>query len=108
MKRKKILTYSILVIFLLGGGITFLVASQQNLDVKYFETFHYSDFSKPNEITFINQLKEKETENKWYIKVYFNQNGEVIKFETKDKENNIYETISDTSNLQVKYKNIKS
>ncbi len=67
---------------LLFLGIFVLFGHNNDYTTRYFETFRYvSQGSNSNQIYFINELSEKQIKDKWYIQVYYDSDGEWVRFE---------------------------
>lgn len=106
--KRSVVKFTILLSALLFLGLLLLFSHETNYTSKYFETFRYvNNGSDTNLIYFINELKQKQISNKWYIQVYYNSDkkDKWIKFEkykaSHSKENGSrVQTIENTLSIK--------
>ena len=105
MKKGKLFKFTGLVVFLVIFSLVALVGYNQSYTYKYYETFRYvTNANQSKELILIDELTTQEIDGKWYLKVYFDGDNQVVKLENYDKDGNLYESVTDTQLLNVKEK----
>lgn len=93
MRKKDTVLFPVIVIFFISACLAALFGYNQHNIEKYYEDFKYTtNFNQKKEITFINELTFEETKGVWFLKVYFDQNGKLVKFENYNREGQLYDT----------------
>ena len=73
--------------------------------VKYYQTFRYDNsHSQGKSIIFLNELSKKQRQSNWYVKVYFDGNGEWTKFENYNRDGKLVQAINNSILASVKHK----
>lgn len=102
-KRKKKFLIFLGFIFVIITGTLFLLFSKEEEEryaVRYYETFRYVQNSEEQQILFINQLSQKETPERWHIRVYFDTKEKWVFLESFNQKGKKMRRIKNTLFIQ--------
>lgn len=103
--KKTLFKFILVLLFISIFGIVYLFSYQDSYSsLKYYKSFEYHTTDNQSKtIKFKNQLDYSNVKGQWYLAVYFNEDGQVLKIKNYDKNGNLYETITDTLDLKVEF-----
>lgn len=104
--RKNLVKLSVMFTFLFITGLAFMFGNNQNYDVQCFDNFEYEKDNK-EQLNFIRNQEIKKgkngcenVESKWHLKVYFDGNGNWVKFENYNHKNQLLRTFHNTLSIK--------